>query len=401
VSEEARAPRLTHELPRTADVAIIGGGVIGAATAFFAARAGLRVVVIERRAALGSLSTSAATGAFRAQFDNPDEMALAREGIAFYERFAEAALPGWGLGLHRQGYLWCATSEATARRQRALVAEQRSWGLDDVELLAGDEVRERFPHVSHEVVQARFRAGDGWLDPKRLTAGYAIASGAPFVIETAVADLVREGDRVTGVTTSRGTLSAAQVVIAAGPFSDVIAARAGLRLGLRLVRRQRLALPEVPGVPASAPMTIDEETGAHWRPWAAGAHCMWTQPDEPAGPPLENVPQDESFADAVLRPDSAHAVARISPFWRAAWERQTMHWFLRAGQYDETPDRRPFLGTTPVPGLFVNCGYSGHGVMCSAGGSRLAVDVMTGRVANDANPFRVDRPVAERPREVL
>src|SRR5436305_8853863 len=91
---------ITQELPPTADLVVIGGGMVGAATAFFAARAGLRAVVIEKRPALCSLTTPASTGAFRAQFDNPEEMALVREGIALFEQFAEVTgLEGYDIAL--------------------------------------------------------------------------------------------------------------------------------------------------------------------------------------------------------------------------------------------------------------------------------------------------------------
>src|SRR6478672_8476912 len=101
---------LTQELPPAADLVMIGGGIVGAATAFFASRAGLKAVVLERRPALCTLTTPASTGAFRAQFDNPDEIALVREGIALFENFADiAGLPGYDLDLHQQGYLWLTT----------------------------------------------------------------------------------------------------------------------------------------------------------------------------------------------------------------------------------------------------------------------------------------------------
>src|SRR5947208_9417385 len=104
---------LTHDLPRTADLVVIGGGIVGAATAFFASRAGLRTVVLEKRPALCSLTTPASTGAFRAQFDNPEEIALVQEGIALFERFAEITeLDGYDISLRQQGYLWLTTSEA-------------------------------------------------------------------------------------------------------------------------------------------------------------------------------------------------------------------------------------------------------------------------------------------------
>lgn len=393
---------LSRELPATADVVIVGGGIIGAASAFFASRAGLRAVVIERRPALGTLSTSAATGAFRAQFDNPDEMALVREGLAFYQHFAdETDLPGYDLGLRAQGYLWCARTEATAAHQREIVARQHGWGLTDVEVLAGDEVRARFPYLSPSVLQARWRAGDGWLDPKQLTAGYALASGARFVVETGVTGFERTNGRVVGVRTTRGTLHAGAVVIAAGPFSGVLAHMAGVTLGISCVRRMRIVLPEVPEAPAWAPMTIDEETGAHWRPWQGGAHCMWTQPHVPAGPPLDEVPPSDHFVFSVLDPHSPNSVAVLSPFWRDVWARQSLHWTVRAGQYDYTRDHRPLIGATVVPGLYVNTGYSGHGIMCSAGGSRLLMDTLTGRVERAANPFRPDREFAHRELDVI
>jgi glycine/D-amino acid oxidase-like deaminating enzyme len=165
--------------------------------------------------------------------------------------------------------------------------------------------------------------------------------------------------------------------------------------------RQKLVLPRAPEVPADAPMTIDEDTGAHWRPALDGAYLLYTRHDSPAGPPLWDVPTDVGFYFDLLDPRSRHAVARTAPFWRRVWERNDGLWFLTAGQYTYTPDHRPLLGPSPVPGLSVNTGYSGHGVMGSAGGSRLAVDALLGRVAPEENPFRVDRPMEARAFDVL
>ncbi|MGH2402029.1 MAG: NAD(P)/FAD-dependent oxidoreductase, partial [Candidatus Limnocylindria bacterium] len=169
--------RFADAPPATADVVVIGGGIVGCATAFFAARAGLRVVVLERRAALGTLTTPASTGAFRLQFDNPEEIATVREGIELFDAFAErTGLDGWDLGLRHGGYLFCSLTDATLERSRRLVARQREWGLTDIELLSGDEARARWPWLSPDVRGARFRAADGWLDVKLLTAGYATAA---------------------------------------------------------------------------------------------------------------------------------------------------------------------------------------------------------------------------------
>src|SRR5688572_26729527 len=169
--------RFADRPPPTADLVVIGGGLIGCATAFFAARAGLRVVVLERRAALGTLTTAASTGAFRLQFDNREEIDVVREGVALFDGFAERTwLDGWDLPLRHGGYLFCPLTEATLYRSRRLVERRRDWALTDVELLTGDEARSRWPYLSSEVLGARHRGADGWLDPKRLTIGYALAA---------------------------------------------------------------------------------------------------------------------------------------------------------------------------------------------------------------------------------
>src|SRR5438045_7057600 len=117
--------RFAAQQPSTADLVVIGGGIVGAATAFFASRAGLKAVVLERRPALCTLTTPASTGAFRAQFDNPDEIALVRESIALFEHFGDVAgLPGYDLDLHQQGYLWLTTTQEGIERQHALVEQQ-------------------------------------------------------------------------------------------------------------------------------------------------------------------------------------------------------------------------------------------------------------------------------------
>ncbi|HVG00075.1 MAG TPA: FAD-dependent oxidoreductase [Chloroflexia bacterium] len=394
----------THDLPRTADLVIVGGGIVGAATAFFAARAGLRALVLERRPALCTLTTPASTGAFRAQFDNPEEIALVSESMALFANFAQATgLEGYDLDMRRQGYLWLTTSEAGVGIQKELVARQHAWGLTDVEWFDGDEARRRFPYLSPDVIGARFRAGDGWLDVRRLTLGYAAAAstGAVFATNTAVAGFDVQGGKVGAVHTSRGSVSTGRVVVAAGPFAGEVAGMAGLELPLSLVRRQKLVMPDVPEVPAWAPMTIDEETGAHWRPALRGANLLRTSPGVPPGPPLEDVPISVDFVFGLLDPASEHSVARISPFWREVWARQTCHYYLQAGQYSYTPDHKPFLGPTPIEGFYLNCGYSGHGIMASGGGSRIVVDAITGSLRPEDNPFRLDRPLVGRHMDIL
>jgi sarcosine oxidase, subunit beta len=389
--------RYMADPPRSAELVIIGGGIVGAATAFHASRAGLRPVLLERRTALCTLTTPASTGAFRLQFDNREELELVRESLDLLSNFSEVTgQTRYDPRLQRQGYLWCTTDAARAGWQRDLVRRQHTWGQSDIEHLDGDEVRRRFPYVSPDVLTARYREGDGFLDPKEITLGFAAASGAAVVTGCGVRGLRVEGGRLASVQTNRGEISTGRAVIAAGPFSGDVASLAGIELPVRAVRRQKMTMPEVPEVPQDAPMTIDDDTGAHWRPGLRGAYLLYTDPDEPPGPPAEDLPTDHGFALGLLDPESPVSVARVAPFWCRVWERGSANWILQAGQYTMTPDHRPLLGPTPVEDLYVNTGYSGHGIMGSSAGSRIAVDTLTGKLRQDQNPFRLDREFQSR-----
>jgi len=208
------------------------------------------------------------------------------------------------------------------------------------------------------------------------------------------------GDRVVGVKTTAGPISAGTVVIAAGPLSGPLAKLAGIDLPLSTVRRQKLIVPDLPFIPADAPMTIEFETGAHWRPAGTGVHALWTAPAAPE-PPVEDVPTSADFAFGLLDPSSDHGLARLVPAWKEAWASSRLQWWLQAGQYTYTPDRRPLLGPTIIPGLAINTGYSGHGIMGSIGGSRRAVDAITGALSSQDNPLRPDREMAARTFDVL
>ena len=408
--------RATDLLPPTADVVIVGAGVVGCATAFRAARAGLRTVVVDARPRPATLTTPAGTGAFRLQFDNAEEIALVREGLELYADFADrAGLPGYDIGLRAQGYLFCARDDAATARQRELVERQHGFGLTDVELLDGDEVRRRFPYIAESVVSARFRAGDGFIDQVRLAWGYALAASAgpgverpaeaaeaTFALGQRVTGLRVVGGRILAVETHDGAVAAPIVILATGPFLARTAGLAGIDVPIAPTRRQKVVVPDAPEVPQDAPMTIDEATGAHWRPALRGAYVLLTERETAPTDPSWSVPTTADHAFRLLDPASDDAVAHVAPFWADIWERG-VNWVLQAGQYEYTPDHRPFVSATSVEGLWLNGGWSGHGVMGSGGGSRLLLDAITGQASGpsrglrvdgpDGNPFRLDRPM--------
>ena len=157
--EHTRSVRRLSDPPASAGLVVVGSGIVGAATAFFAARAGLDVVVA--RAPRADLRVHHRGGCRRLP---PPARARGGAGAGAAGRstcssgFAEET----GQSLHgprirRQGYLWLTREQSRTAVQRELVERQQGWGVDGVELLTGDETRARFPWVSEDVVQARFR----------------------------------------------------------------------------------------------------------------------------------------------------------------------------------------------------------------------------------------------------
>jgi sarcosine oxidase subunit beta len=251
---------------------------------------------------------------------------------------------------------------------------------------------------------------------KRLTIGYAAAAshaggipdgapggGATFVTGTEVTGIGVDGGRVSEVVTSRGTIATERVLVATGPFTAITAALAGVSLEVAPTRRQKLVVPDLPLVPSDAPMTIHEESAAHWRPAMNGCLALYTEAGTQPADAADPVPIDHAWAFGLLDPASEHGLARVAPFWAEVWNAgaPTIHWYLQAGQYEVTPDRRPYIGAVGPDGFYVNGGYSGHGVMAGAGGSRLAVELLTGSADAATNPLRPDRDFARREHDIL
>jgi len=387
--------------PAAADLVVIGGGVVGASTAFHCARAGLDVVLIEARPRLCTLTTPVAAGAYRLQFEGREEMDQVKASVGLFRNFEELTRQNqYALEIQERGYLWLATTQATASSQRVLVEGLHERGLTDVELIDGDDVRRRWPWIARDVIQARWRAGDGFLDQKVLTFGLAAGSGAVVVTGCAATAVDVRSGRVTAVSTSLGTITCAAVAVCAGPLSPVLLKPAGIDPPIETVRRQKLILPEVPEVQVDGPMTIDEETGTHWRPaYGKGAWLLHTDASTPPSEPTMDAPTDHRFAFGLMDPSSPHSVARTAPFWRDVWDRGSAHWILQAGQYVVTPDFRPLVGQTEIPGLYVNTGYSGHGIMLSPSASRFVADAIVG--GSQANPFDPLRKIERRAHPTL
>ncbi len=372
---------------RTADAVVIGGGIVGTATAFWLSKAGLDTILVEARDGLSTLTTAASAECFRAQFTEPALAPLARESIEFFEHFAEnVGLPGWNIGLHQQGYLFITDDEAMIPDLEAAVAQHHKLGVTDSEVLTGKQVCSRFPFISPKVVGAAFRQRDGWLSCHEVTQGFAKGSSARFFVKTKVTDILVDGKGISGVQTTRGLISTRVVINAAGPFAGVIGRMVDLDLPLEPVRRQKVFVASAV-VPPEAPFTVDLVNDSYWRPESGGALTGWVDTEEPVTEPMENPLGDWDFPAICL-----DKVSRLTPFFEKVGENlKKKDISVSAGQYVYTPDNQPIIGPVDeVPGFYLNCGYW-IGVMVSPMAGKRTADLVTGKMDNKDNLLRFSR----------
>lgn len=377
-----------HTLPGQADVVVIGGGIVGTATAFWLAREGLDVVLVEMRDGLSTLTTPASAECFRAQFTEPAMATLAKQSIDIFENFQETiGIQGYDISIHQQGYLFMTDDPAMVKDLEAAVHQHHQLGITDSRFLTGDEVRSRFSFVSPTVVAATFRQRDGWLSTHEVTQGLAKGCNARFLIETKATQILLDPKGICGVETTRGKIDTRTVVDAGGPFAGQVAGMAGIDLPIKLVRRQKVFVAVSSSVPQGAPFTVDLVNGAYWRPEVGGALLGWVDPDEPASEPSENVKADLNFPAIVL-----DKVMRLNPFWEAiAPKLKKRDVTISAGHYVYTPDDQPLIGPVlEVPGFHLNCGYWA-GVMLSPMAGKWVSDLITGKMDQKDNPLRLSR----------
>ena len=376
-------------VPDTADAVVIGGGIVGVATAFWLSRAGLDTVLVEMRDGLSTLTTPESIESFRAQFTEPAMSTLAQESIRVYESFADViGIPEYDIDIHHQGYLFVTDDASMIDDVKAAVEKHHELGVTDSEFLTGDAARARFPYLSETVVAGTFRQRDGWLSTHEATQGFAKGCDASFLVRTEATDILQDEEGVCGLETDRGTIATRVVVNAAGPFAGKIGEMVGLDLPLEPVRRQKVFLSQQPRVPQDAPLTIDIVRDAYWRPETDGAYIAWVDPDEPVDEdPAEDPYTDPHFAAIVL-----DKLRHITPFWEEIamnLKRSDVH--PSAGYYVYTPDDQPLIGPVPeVPGFYVNCGYWAGVMLSPAAGKRVA-DLVTGRIKPQDNILRPTR----------
>jgi len=358
---------------QTAEVVIIGGGIVGSSIAYHLTAAGCKdVLVIERETAQGKGSTGKSMGGVRAQFSTPVNIQMSLYSIPFYASFDERL--GYPAGYRPQGYLFCATEEKHLAYLRTNYEKQIALGLKNVRLITADEIRSMFPQLrSDDIVGGSFCSTDGFVDPYSAMNGFmawAADHGAKLWKNTPVTNIQLDAKGIFSVETSRGPLSTRNVVNACGAWAAGIARMLNLDLPVEPLRRMLIPTEPFDQFPHTAPMIIDMSNGFHFRPEALGFLLAWNDPEEMPGYKTDFEP---SFIEKVL----IRAADRVPIFENLAVNPKRA-W---AGLYEMTPDHHPILGEAPgVPGFFLANGFSGHGVMHAPATGKILSDlILTGK----------------------
>ncbi len=357
------------DLPETANIVIIGGGVMGASVAYHLALKGCEgVLLLERESFFGIEATGKCAGGVRYQFGSEINVRLSQLSLPMLDRFEEEL--GQPIDLRYCGYLFLLTNEQDVSIFRQSVDMQRRLGVD-TEWLAPDRIAELAPLLDLEgVLAGSFHAGDGLADPSSVVQGYisgARRRGTRLMTDVTVTDVRVEGGKVAGVLTDRGEIAAPIVVNAAGPWAGEVGRMAGVDIPIVPVRRQIVVTGPIPEIPPDFPFIIDFATGLYFHREGLGVLTGMANPDEPVG-------FDQSVDETWELVHLEAAMERLPLLERAGL---ASRW---AGLYENSPDAHPILGRIPaLEGFYCIGGFSGHGFQHGpACGLLLAEEILEG-----------------------
>jgi sarcosine oxidase subunit beta len=369
----------------TAEVLIIGAGIIGASVAYhLAVRGCTDVLILEKAEAPITGSTAFSAGGVRHQFAREVNIRLSKYSIERLKNFSQEV--GGHADLRQTGYLFLINKEDTWTQYQEQVQLQRSLGVQ-VELLELQDVLEYVPGTRlDDIVGATFGAEDGFCDPYGVASGYlkrARELGVCLALSTPVIGAQLNGDRLMAVETPDGLVSGEFVVNACGAWSGQVASLFGVDLPVQPYRRNAYMTEHFPKFPDPIPLTFDVDTGFWMR--KEGDSLLFGMANL-ADPPGVNLKVDWEWLPEVL--DAG--ISRF-PLLEEARLAKKHCW---AGLYEISPDHMPILGRHPeMPNYLHASGFSGHGVMHSpATGMLIAEEILDGRAHSiNIDELRVSR----------
>lgn len=370
-------------LPASADIVIIGGGVMGVSAAYHLVRRGVRdVVLLEREDFFGAQSTAKCAGGIRYHFGTEINVRFSLLSLPILERFEEET--GYSAQLRKCGYLFVLTRDVDAAAFRAKFSLWSGLGVR-TEWLSGDEVRARLPLMRYpDAIAGIWGPDDGLADPGAVVQGYVSSAsrlGGRCLTGVEVTGIKVRGGRVEAVETAAGTIAAPRIINAAGAWAGGIGRMAGLDIPIVPVKRQIRVTAPLPELPSDFPFVSDFAGNIYFHREGPSLLLGWSKPDQAPG--FDQTLDEES--------ELVHLEASAGRFPLLENTGIARRW---GGLYEVTPDHHPIIG--PVEGLdgfYILAGFSGHGFMHGpAAGLLLAEEILDGRSRTlDVSPLRLER----------
>ena len=366
-----------------AEVIIIGGGVIGCATAYYLAKAGTSVIVLEGSDHIGNGGSSRNGGGVRQSGRDPRELPLAMYSIRnLWPHLSEELETD--CEYHQDGNLRLGKTEKHREILEGLADRARACGLD-VRMIDGDEVRRINPYLSHEVTVASWCPTDGHANPLTTTLGFykmARRLGARFITGEPVQELRTVKGKIRKVVTPNNVYEGEQVLVAAGLHSREILGTVGIDVPMDS------SLLEALVTEAEGPMfdqmlgTADADFYGHQTKHGSfvfGGSSGLEPFYKDNGTPVASSRTAPCICRGIMKYFPDLADAKIVRTW--------------AGWSDRSADGVPVLGAVDeIPGLYAACAFTGHGFGISpAVGDQLAKLIRTGSTDVDLSPLRYDR----------
>ena len=364
------------------DVVVIGGGIVGASTAFFlSSKSDARVALLER----GTIASEASgrTGALlRRHYTNEAEARLAHRGYEIYRDW-EAIVGDEGAHTPHPVVVTIDTageSSGNIEKMRANVAMLNRVGVD-IDVVTGDQLRSLQPFADwSDIDVATLEPASGYVDAVKATRSMARAAkreGTQIREHTAVTGLIVNGGRVSGVRTTAGDILCDLVVCAAGPWTTNLLAEIGIAVPVTALRVQIAILHRPLELQEDHFVYLDVAAGVFTRPWGDGRSLVGVgggdQHDE-VDPDTYDPRNDRGYADQAIS-----AIAkRIPAMQHAAY----LHG--HAGLYDMSPDTHPIIGETGIDGLYLAAGFSGAGFKKGPAVGEAIASVIGGNVTRSS-----------------
>ena len=368
-------------MEKTADVVIIGGGVIGLSIAYHLALKKAGRIILFEKGQLGEGSTSRCVGGIRTQFSTEINIRFSLESLKTFEQFEEEF--GISPEFRRIGYLFLATTEGEMEVFKQNINLQKKFDIP-VELIHTDEIKTRWPYLkTDDLLGGTFCPLDGYAGPSEVLSGFAIGAKRAGV-------KIYEGVEITGISLAKGMMRGIKtkdeeiatpvVVNAAGPYAASVGDMAGIKIPVKPLRRQIFITAPFHLTDRPIPLTIDFDRGWYFRQEIDGLLLSGPLDQEPS---FNTNIDYEAMAEA-----SENAMDRVPILEKA---RIARGW---AGLYEISPDHHAILGKVPeVEGFILANGFSGHGFQHSpAVGKVIAELIVDGEATTiDISSLSIER----------